>query len=91
MVFEITRVSSKGQIVIPAKLRKRLGMTTGSKLLLLAEGPNLLMRVLTPPEIGTFTKLIDKSFEMLKEGGREYKALWSALQRHNISDLYRHI
>jgi len=90
MEYEIIHVSSRGQVVIPEHARKRIGLGKGSKLLLLTEGPNLLMRVITPPEIGVFAKLIAKSFEMLKGGSREYKALWRALQRHNIADIYRH-
>ena len=90
MDYDIIHVSTKGQIVIPEHLRRKMKLDKGSKLLLLTEGPHLLMRVVTPPEIGIFTKLISKSFEMLKDGSREYKALWNALKKHSIADIYRH-
>ena len=91
MNCEIARVSSKGQIVIPGGIRKKMGLEKGSKLLLLMDGPNLLMRIMTPPELGVFASLISKSFEMIKKGSKEYAALWSAIQRHNISDVIRHV
>ncbi len=91
MHTDLARVSAKGQIVIPVELRKKIGLTKGTRLLVLAEGQHLLMRVMTPPETGAFAKLIEKSFEMIKYKGKQYKALWSALQRHSISDLYRNI
>ena len=89
MYCDLVKISSKGQIVIPFGLRKKMSLVKGSRLLLLAEDNNLLMRVITPQETGVFSKLISRSFEMMKDSGKKYKALWSALQRHNISDLHR--
>ncbi len=39
------RVSSKGQIVLPAALRRRLGMGAGARLLLVEEPDGLKLRV----------------------------------------------
>lgn len=41
-------VSSKGQIVIPAKLRRRLGMGAGAKIEILEESDGLRLRVISP-------------------------------------------
>jgi AbrB family looped-hinge helix DNA binding protein len=38
-----TTVSAKGQIVIPAKVRKRLGMKAGTKVYFNIEGQNVLI------------------------------------------------
>ena len=38
MQFEITRLSSKGQFVIPGKVRKLLGLRTGTKLAMFHDG-----------------------------------------------------
>jgi bifunctional DNA-binding transcriptional regulator/antitoxin component of YhaV-PrlF toxin-antitoxin module len=91
MKYEIVCLSSKGQLVIPETMRKSMGLEKGTRLMLIADGPNLLVRGITPPETKVFADLIRKSFELLKEGGKEYKALWRALQKHNIGDLYKHI
>jgi AbrB family looped-hinge helix DNA binding protein len=41
----ILTVSSKGQIVLPADVRRRLGMGAGAKLEVLEEGDGLRLRV----------------------------------------------
>jgi len=90
MKYEIVCLSSKGQLVIPETMRKSMGLEKGSRLILITEGPNLLIRGITPPETKVFENLIRKSSELLKEGSREYKAFWRALRKHSIADIYRH-
>jgi antitoxin PrlF len=41
-------VSSKGQIVLPAALRRRLGMGTGARIEVVEEADGLKLRVLRP-------------------------------------------
>ena len=43
-------VSSKGQIVLPAALRRRLGMGAGARLQVLEESDGLKLRVIRPVE-----------------------------------------
>jgi antitoxin PrlF len=43
-VEDIVKVSSKGQIVIPKDIRKRLGVKTGEKLLVLSRDREILLR-----------------------------------------------
>jgi AbrB family looped-hinge helix DNA binding protein len=45
-------VSSKGQIVLPSALRRRLGMGAGARLEVLEEADGLKLRVARPVEIG---------------------------------------
>lgn len=35
-VFDVSSVNKKGQIVIPAKIRKKIGLKAGSKLLIIS-------------------------------------------------------
>ena len=44
MDFEMTRVSSKGQVVIPGLIRERLGLTGGSRLLVFGEGDTVILK-----------------------------------------------
>jgi len=60
--FGITIVSSKGQVVIPAAFRKILGIRPGTKLLVLSDGQNLLLKPFAPaPSLKSFRRLIKKS------------------------------
>jgi AbrB family looped-hinge helix DNA binding protein len=44
MDLEMTRVSSKGQVVIPGLIRARLGLTEGSRLLVFGEGDTIILK-----------------------------------------------
>jgi AbrB family looped-hinge helix DNA binding protein len=46
-----TYVSSKGQIVIPAKLRRKYGIKTGTKIEVYEEGERIILRPVTPEYI----------------------------------------
>jgi len=43
-MIEVIHVSSRGQIVIPEKVRKHLGIKPGSKLILLEKGGTILLK-----------------------------------------------
>ena len=64
---EVTSLSSKGQVVIPDKIRKELGLTTGSKLIVITDGSNLLLKPLEEPKLDTFKRLIDESRKVAKK------------------------
>jgi antitoxin PrlF len=55
--MSILTVSSKGQIVLPAELRRRLGMGAGAKIEALEEADGLKLRVVRPVEKADISKL----------------------------------
>lgn len=65
--FDVTSLSSKGQIVIPNNLRKQLGMTPGIKLIIFTDGSNLLIKPMQTPKIENFQNLIKKSRELVQK------------------------
>lgn len=65
--FDITSLSSKGQIVIPSSIRKELGIETGAKLIIFTEGGNLLIKPVRKPKLETFQKLIKETKEFVKK------------------------
>ncbi len=44
MDLELTRVSSKGQVVIPGIIRERLGLADGTRLLVFGEGDTIILK-----------------------------------------------
>ena len=58
MHFDITRLSSKGQFVIPEKVRKLLGLRTGTKLAMFNDGENILLKPIPAPDLSAFRKLV---------------------------------
>ena len=65
--IEITSSSTKGQVVIPARIRKQLGLKPGTKLIAMTDGTNLLLKPIRSPKIGSFSKLISESQKFAKK------------------------
>jgi len=59
-IEDIIKVSSKGQIVIPREVRKKLGVTGGEKLLVLTKDGDILLRKTKELSLEEVGKRIDK-------------------------------
>ncbi len=64
---EVTSLSSKGQIVIPDTIRKQMGLSSGSKLIVITDGTNLLLKPIEEPKMESFKKLIVESRKYAKK------------------------
>lgn len=58
MHFELTRMSSRGQIVIPEATRQVLGVDTGTKFAIFTDGRNILLQPIAPPDVTGFKMMI---------------------------------
>ncbi len=56
--LEVTSLSTKGQIVIPINIREKLSLSPGTKLIVIQEGDNILLKPITTPKKEQFKKLI---------------------------------
>jgi len=66
---ETTRMSSKGQIVIPEAIRNRLGLKTGDKFLVLGDKDFVILKTLSSPSISEFNDLIKEARRRAKSAG----------------------
>jgi AbrB family looped-hinge helix DNA binding protein len=57
-IVSTTKMSSKGQIVIPEDVRNRLGLKTGSQFIVLGDRDVVILKSLTPPSMDEFNDLI---------------------------------
>ena len=46
----MTKLSSKGQVVLPENVRTMLGLTTGNQFMVFADGDTVILKVVTPPK-----------------------------------------
>ena len=56
-----TKMSSKGQIVIPEEIRKALHLKTGAKFVVIGEGDVVVLKAISPPSSTEFNELILKA------------------------------
>lgn len=59
-IEDVIKVSSKGQIVIPREVRKKLGVKGGEKLLVLTRDGDILLRKTGEVSIEDIAKKIEK-------------------------------
>ena len=72
--MQTSNVTSKGQITVPAKLRKELGMLPGSKVRFVRKGSSVLIERVREPDVSSL-------FGVLKRGkGQGVKNLDEAIE-----------
>ena len=61
MQFEIARLSSKGQFVIPGTVRKLLGLRTGTNPATSHDGESIFLKPIPAPDLSGFRKLASEA------------------------------
>lgn len=69
LAIETTKMTSKGQIVIPEETRKRLGLKAGDKFLVVGDKDIVILKTLTSPSPDEFDDLIRKARKRAKAVG----------------------
>ena len=64
-----TKMSSKGQVVIPEEIRKRLGLEAGSQFVVVAKKDTVIMKAISPPSMDEFDTLIAEARKQAKKAG----------------------
>jgi len=66
---EITSMSSRGQIVIPLKLRDKMKLHEGEKFVVIGEANTIVLKKVEMPSFSGVDKLLKKTREFAKEKG----------------------
>ena len=56
-----TKLSSKGQVVIPEEIRRRLGLKPGAQFLVVGEADFVVLKALEAPDSSEFQDLVAKA------------------------------
>ena len=64
-----TKMSSKGQVVIPESIRKKLKLEPGTQFIVVAEDDVVILKTITPPSLDAFDEVISKARKQAKEAG----------------------
>jgi AbrB family looped-hinge helix DNA binding protein len=79
--IETTRMSSKGQIVIPEEIRKRLGLKTGDKFLVMSDKDVVILKTLSNPSMDEFDDLIKEARKQAKTAGLKRSDIVKAIAK----------
>jgi AbrB family looped-hinge helix DNA binding protein len=75
-----TKLSSKGQVVIPEEIRNRLGLEAGAQFVVVGEGDVVVLKALKAPKITDFKDLLDQARASAKAAGLEPKDVERAIR-----------
>ena len=56
-----TRLSSKGQVVIPEAIRRRMGLESGTEFVVLGEDGTVVLKVIEAPSMREFDEIVAKA------------------------------
>lgn len=76
-----TRMSSKGQIVIPEAIRKRLNLQPGTQFVVVGEGDVVILKAITAPNMESFDELIQESRDQAKKAELKRKDISNAINK----------
>ena len=79
---EVTRLSSKGQVVLPQTIRDRLRLETGAKFVVIGEGDVVILKRLEVPA--------REQLKQLLKGSRAY-ARRAGLKRSDVSKAIKQV
>ena len=80
-ILATTRMSSKGQIVIPESIRKRLDLKEGAQFLVVGDADVVILKVVTPPDMKEFDTLIKQARKQAKDAGLKPADVTSAIAK----------
>jgi antitoxin PrlF len=80
MYTAVTSLSSKGQIVLPIELRKKLSLADGAKFFIMSEGKNIMLKPIETPDESEFFKMLDAENKWAEKVGLTEADITSAIK-----------
>ena len=78
---ETTRMSSKGQVVIPEKVRRRLGLTPGQQFVVMGEDDVVILKSIAVPSMRDFDTMISEARQVARRAGMRRTDITEAVER----------
>ena len=76
-----TKMSSKGQVVIPEEIRKRLRLKAGSRFVVVAEKDTVIFKAISPPSMDEFEELISEARKQARRAGMKRSDISAAVKK----------
>ena len=76
-----TKMSSKGQVVIPEAIRKKLGLKSGDQFVVTGNKDVVILKSISPPSLDEFDDLIAETRKQAKKAGMKRSDVIAALAK----------
>ena len=81
VAFATTKLSSRGQVVIPEEVRNDLGLNEGDQFLVIGEGDAVILKAIAQPKLGDFQELLKQARAAAKSAGLKKTDLKSTIAK----------
>ena len=79
--FATTRMSSKGQIVIPETIRKQLNLKAGAQFVVVGNDDVVILKAISAPDMDAFDSLIQQARQQAKHAGLKRADIANAVSK----------
>ncbi|HQG30787.1 MAG TPA: AbrB/MazE/SpoVT family DNA-binding domain-containing protein [Deltaproteobacteria bacterium] len=76
-----TKMSSKGQVVIPEDIRKRLNLKAGSQFVVMGEDGVVILKTIEAPSMKDFDSLISEARKQARLAGLKQSDIGNAIAK----------
>ncbi len=76
-----TRMSSKGQVVIPEGIRKRLSLKAGLQFVVVGDKDTVILKAIAPPSMEQFDELIAEARKQARNAGMKRSDVLAAIRK----------
>jgi AbrB family looped-hinge helix DNA binding protein len=77
-------MSSKGQVVIPEDIRKRLNLKAGSQFVVMGEDDVVILKSIEPPSMKDFDALISEARKQARQASLKRSDISSAVAKARV-------
>lgn len=75
-----TKMSSKGQVVIPEEIRKKLGLLPGTQFVVVGSRDVVILKTISPPSMSEFDGLIREARNQAERAGMKRSDISKAVK-----------
>ena len=76
-----TRLSSKGQVVIPEEIRNSLGLKAGDQFVVVGRGDAVILKTISEPTVEQFEELLAEAQKQAEEAGMKKSDIKKAIEK----------
>lgn len=80
-----TKLSSKGQVVIPEDVRESLRLKAGDQFVVMGSGDTVVLKVIAPPSPADFKAILQKVHKAARRAGMKKEDIGSAVRKVRAS------
>lgn len=79
--YATTKMSSKGQVVIPEEIRDNLHLKEGDQFIVIGQGDTVILKSITPPSMNEFEDILKEARDSAKKAGLKKSDVKAAIKR----------